>query len=113
CVAHLSPLSRSNESPSECAGSVLMISVRFPDPAARTAVAAATVVFPTPPFPVENRTPMPASLTRASPRRVQKLGSAELDAPLQALERVLDDPLLALRADEAREQDTQVDGEPR
>jgi hypothetical protein len=38
-----------------------MMSVRFPAAAARTAVAAATVVFPTPPFPVNNRTRIPAA----------------------------------------------------
>jgi hypothetical protein len=91
----------SNESPSECAGSVLMISVRFPDPAARTAVAAATVVFPdAAAFPVNSRTRIPPA-ARAPRRRVRRPGLAELDAPLQALERVLDHALLALRADEA------------
>ena len=45
----------SNESASECAGSVLMTSVRCPAAAARTAVAAATVVLPTPPLPVNSR----------------------------------------------------------
>ncbi len=51
-----SATSRSNESASECAGSVLMTSVRAPARAAFTAVAAATVVLPTPPFPVKRRT---------------------------------------------------------
>ncbi len=45
----------SNESASECAGSVLMTSVRCPAAAERTAVAAATVVLPTPPLPVNSR----------------------------------------------------------
>ena len=48
----------SKESPRECAGSVDITSVRLPERAARTAVAAATVVFPTPPFPVNSTTRM-------------------------------------------------------
>src|SRR5580700_7712217 len=39
-------------SPRLCAASVLMTSVRYPRLAHLTAVAAATVVFPTPPLPV-------------------------------------------------------------
>jgi hypothetical protein len=50
------PISISNESASECAGSVDMTRVRWPERAARNAVAAATVVFPTPPFPVNRST---------------------------------------------------------
>ena len=50
------PISASNESPSEWAGSVLITSVRRPARAARTAVAAATVVLPTPPLPVNRIT---------------------------------------------------------
>ena len=50
------PISISNESPSECAGSVDITRVRAPPAAARTAVAAATVVLPTPPLPVKRRT---------------------------------------------------------
>ena len=60
--ARLEPISMSNESPSECAGSVLITTVRSPDRAARTAVAAATVVLPTPPFPVNSRTRIGTSL---------------------------------------------------
>src|SRR5438093_3744899 len=46
----------SKESPSECAGSVLMTTVRYPAAAQRTAVAAATDVLPTPPLPVKRTT---------------------------------------------------------
>src|SRR2546429_192583 len=46
----------SKESPSEWAGSVLMTTVRYPAAAQRTAVAAATDVLPTPPFPVKRTT---------------------------------------------------------
>src|SRR5919197_882332 len=49
------PSSTSKESPSECAGSVDITSVRWPSEAARAAVAAATVVLPTPPLPVNSR----------------------------------------------------------
>src|SRR5205823_14258783 len=55
CVASV-PSSTSNESPRECAGSVLMTTVRYPAAAHRTAVAAATDVLPTPPFPVNKTT---------------------------------------------------------
>ena len=48
-----SPSGTSNASASECAGSVEQTIVRSPDSAARTAVAAATVVLPTPPLPVK------------------------------------------------------------
>ena len=47
--------STSNASASECAGSVETTIVRKPDAAARAAVAAATVVLPTPPLPVNSR----------------------------------------------------------
>src|SRR5439155_12412184 len=50
------PSSMSKESPSECAGSVLMTTVRYPAAAQRTAVAAATDVLPTPPLPVKRTT---------------------------------------------------------
>src|SRR4028119_1178576 len=46
------PMGASKASESECAGSVLITSTFFPLPAAFSAVAAATLVFPTPPFPV-------------------------------------------------------------
>ena len=46
------PSSRSNASPSECARSVEITIVRAPRLAHRSAVAAATLVFPTPPLPV-------------------------------------------------------------
>ena len=45
----------SNESASEWAGSVLITRVRWPADDARTAVAAATVVLPTPPLPVNSK----------------------------------------------------------
>ena len=51
CVGLL-PISMSSTSASECAGSVEKTRVRAPDAAARRAVAAATEVLPTPPFPV-------------------------------------------------------------
>jgi hypothetical protein len=47
-----SPSGKSSESPRLWAASVLMTNVRCPSWAQRTAVAAATVVLPTPPFPV-------------------------------------------------------------
>ena len=46
------PSGTSKESASECAMSVEITSVRCPRSAARSAVAAATLVFPTPPLPV-------------------------------------------------------------
>jgi hypothetical protein len=46
------PTSASKASDKECAGSVLITSTLFPARAAFSAVAAATLVFPTPPFPV-------------------------------------------------------------
>src|SRR5919199_3765791 len=49
------PSSASNESAREWAGSVDITRVRCPSWAARAAVAAATVVLPTPPLPVNNR----------------------------------------------------------
>ena len=45
------PISCSNESDVECAGSEETISVLKPRSAAQMAVAAEVVVFPTPPFP--------------------------------------------------------------
>src|SRR5438552_2259979 len=50
-----SPSPTSNASASECAGSVEHTIVRRPCSAARIAVAAATVVLPTPPLPVNRR----------------------------------------------------------
>ena len=46
------PTGRSKLSPRLCAASVLMTRVRWPRRAARRAVAAATLVLPTPPLPV-------------------------------------------------------------
>src|SRR4028119_314036 len=46
------PMGASKASESECAGSVLITSTFFTCRAAFSAVAAATLVFPTPPFPV-------------------------------------------------------------
>jgi hypothetical protein len=46
------PISVSKTSASECAGSVLITSTFFPASEAFRAVAAATLVLPTPPFPV-------------------------------------------------------------
>src|SRR3712207_4449524 len=46
------PMGASKASESECAGSVLITSTFFPLPAALSAVAAATLVLPTPPLPV-------------------------------------------------------------
>ena len=60
-----SPSGTSNASASECAGSVEQTSVRSPDSAARRAVAAATVVLPTPPLPVKRRMRMSARGYRA------------------------------------------------
>ena len=50
--------SRSNASASECAGSVDSTIVRAPRSAQCSAVAAAVVVLPTPPFPVKSSTLM-------------------------------------------------------
>ena len=58
--------SRPSASPSECAASVDMTSVRTPERAARTAHAAAVVVLPTPPLPVK-RTTLGPSTARAQP----------------------------------------------
>ena len=58
----VSPITTSNASASEWAGSVLMMRVRWPARAARIAVAAATVVLPTPPFPVNKMTRIRESL---------------------------------------------------
>jgi hypothetical protein len=50
------PIAMSKESASECAGSVLITSVRLPASAARTAVAAARSSFRPRPFPVNRST---------------------------------------------------------
>src|ERR1700730_18211653 len=59
------PSGRSRLSASECARSVLRTSVRYPSSAARTAVAAAIDVLPTPPLPVYTMMRMPSD-TRAN-----------------------------------------------
>ncbi len=66
------PISTSNESASEWAGSVLMTMVRWPAAAALAAVAAATVVLPTPPFPVNSRTRIRPSLARGQGRALSR-----------------------------------------
>src|SRR5262245_5960929 len=87
-----------------------MMSVRCPPAAARTAVAAATVVLPTPPLPVNRRTRIRPSLARGAEGDEPSL--AELDPALEPLERIPDDALLALRPDEPGQQDAEVDREP-
>src|SRR5262245_42065497 len=87
-----------------------MMSVRWPAAAARTAVAAATVVLPTPPLPVNRRTRIRPSLARRDERDEPSL--AELDPALEPLERVPDHALLALRAHEPGKQDAEVHREP-
>ena len=66
-----SPRGRSKASARLWAGSVETIRVRWPAAAQRTAVAAATVVLPTPPLPVNSRTRTPSgqssSLGRGEP----------------------------------------------
>src|SRR5207237_4892612 len=59
------PSGRSRLSARECARSVLRTSVRCPSSAARTAVAAAMDVLPTPPFPVYTMMRIPSD-TRAN-----------------------------------------------
>src|SRR4051812_10242496 len=68
-----------NASPNECAGSVLITSVRNPASAQRSAVAAAVVVLPTPPLPVKSRTLMASR------------GRGRLDVGLQLAQRVVHD----------------------
>src|SRR5438132_6580620 len=79
----------SKESAREWAGSVLMIRVRCPAAAARTAVAAATVVLPTPPLPVNKR--IRTRLAYRRPLGSLRHRSAGLDAGPEPLERGLDD----------------------
>jgi hypothetical protein len=66
-----SPSGRSSASARECAGSVEVTSTRCPRDAARTAVAAATEVLPTPPLPVNSSTRVRAAppLARRVPGR--------------------------------------------
>src|SRR5438552_3659204 len=63
------PILVSKESASECAGSVDITSVRLPAFAERTAVAAATVVLPTPPLPVNRMTRIRAAYLAALRRQ--------------------------------------------
>ena len=61
------PTRRSSTSPTLCAASVLASSVRWPSAASLSALAAATLVLPTPPFPVKIRMramPRPSFLMR-------------------------------------------------
>ena len=68
------PILVSKESASECAGSVDITNVRSPALAARTAVAAATVVLPTPPLPVNRMTRIePAYLAPLRRQRVARM----------------------------------------
>src|SRR6185369_17189661 len=83
---------------SECAASVESTRVRSPAAAASAAVPAARVDLPTPPLPVKRRT-----LTGSGQR---------LDALLQALERGVDQDLLALALEHADQRDRDVEGEP-
>ena len=71
-----SPRGTSKASASEWAGSVETTRVRWPAAAQRTAVAAATVVLPTPPLPVNSRIRTPRSVVVAGAGRA-------LDAGLQ------------------------------
>ena len=83
------PISSSNESPSEWAGSVRHHERALARTGAeRTAVAAATVVLPTPPFPVNRRTRIASAYGGwAPPWRPPDAGRllAHLDAALELL----------------------------
>ena len=92
----------SNASASEWAGSVEHTTVRSPASAARSAVAAATVVLPTPPLPVNRRIRRGSRLPR-SPSRSISFFSSRRAVPMIIPARP---PL-----DEARERRREVDGE--
>src|SRR5438552_14892629 len=80
------PILVSKESASECAGSVDITSVRLPAFAERTAVAAATVVLPTPPLPVKRMTRIRAAYLAALRRqRVADRKSTRLNSSHQII----------------------------
>src|SRR3954447_10759827 len=87
----------SNASPSEWAGSVESTTVRRPASAQRRAVAAAVVVFPTPPLPVKSR--------------IRVTGGSWLQVAAQLAEGGVDHLVLRAALHEARERDDEVDGE--
>src|SRR4051794_19477502 len=108
------PSCASSASPSECAGSVDTTSALRPDRASSAAVAAASVVFPTPPLPVNSTTrtvPKP-SRPPADPTVValQYLLRA-LDVALEALQSGVDDDLLRLAAQHPDHRDVQLDAQ--
>src|SRR5689334_19381625 len=93
-----------NASAREWAASVESTKVRLPARAARVAVAAATVDLPTPPLPVKRRIRVICPPGRPSAER--------LDALLQALERGVDEDLLALALEHPDQRDRHVEREP-
>src|SRR6266511_5122484 len=117
------PSSASKESASEWAGSVDITSVRWPRSAALAAVAAATVVLPTPPLPVNNRirTRAPRVWCRAQRRqptagpqqpRGAASGSAGLHPLLQVGQGRPDDLLGRLALEQARDGRGEADLQP-
>src|SRR5438045_8808873 len=95
-----SPSGTSNASASECAGSVETTTVRSPASDARNAVAAATVVLPTPPLPVNSRMRMKAGRLRDP-----------LDLFLQLFERVAHDESRRAALQQARQRHADLDRE--
>src|SRR5689334_4610006 len=93
------PSGRSKASASEWAGSVDRIRVRAPRSAHAIAVAAATVVFPTPPFPVKRR------------MRSLKAVRSSFDPGLELAEGGTDDAALGASLDEPRDGHTQLGSE--
>src|SRR3954466_13209670 len=91
------PSGRSNTSASECAGSVDSTSVRRPASAHASAVAAATVVLPTPPLPVNSRI-LIGSPSPADPR-------------LEILQRGADDAAFGSTLHEPRDRKAELDGQ--
>src|ERR1700722_2463759 len=87
-------LSRSKQSAKLCAGSILMINVRCPNSASFIPVAAAKLVFPTPPLPVNIRIRIPPlyggmlsqRLQRCLSRRRANLRHSEASHPLRRRE---------------------------
>src|SRR5215468_795280 len=104
-VVGRSPSGTSKASAKECAGSVDSTSVRAPLSAHRNAVAAATVVLPTPPLPVNSRI-RTAPRVGASVRR-----DRGLDPPLELVEGGLDDAALGAPLHEAGDRHDEVDRE--
>src|SRR6478752_854818 len=110
--------STSNASDSECAGSVDTTIVRSPAAAARAAVAAATVVFPTPPLPVNNRMRIGRGGYRCGPRErrapariVTNRSRDGFDLLLQLFERAAHDEAGGPALHETGQRHGELDGE--